>query len=70
VANLSRKSNTAVCARVLLPAFASGRHGFTGKAARILYNKIPFARLHGLLVSDPVRQIPHYLTPELHGWTR
>lgn len=69
MANLSRKSNKAVCAKVLLPAFAAGRHCFTGKAARILHNKIPFAGLHRQLVSDPVRQFPHYLTPELHGWT-
>lgn len=39
-----------------------------GKAARLLYNKFPFARLHGLLVPDPDRQLPQMLTPELHGW--
>jgi ATP adenylyltransferase/5',5'''-P-1,P-4-tetraphosphate phosphorylase II len=39
-----------------------------GKAARILYNKFPFARLHGLLVPEPLREMPQYLTPELHGW--
>ncbi len=39
-----------------------------GKAARLLYNKFPFARLHGLLVPEPARQLPQYLTPELHGW--
>ncbi len=39
-----------------------------GKAARLLYNKFPFARLHGLLVPEPTREIPQYLTPELHGW--
>ncbi|MHB1085792.1 MAG: hypothetical protein ACYCZA_13255 [Thiobacillus sp.] len=39
-----------------------------GKPARMLYNKFPFARLHGLLVPDPPRETPQYLTPELHGW--
>jgi len=39
-----------------------------GKAARLLYNKFPFARLHGLLVPEPLRQAPQYLSPELHGW--
>jgi hypothetical protein len=39
-----------------------------GKPACVLYNKFPFARLHGLLVPDPLREMPQYLTPELHGW--
>ena len=39
-----------------------------GKPARLLYNKFPFARLHGLLVPEPLKQAPQYLTPELHGW--
>ncbi|HRK79060.1 MAG TPA: hypothetical protein PLQ95_11025 [Thiobacillus sp.] len=39
-----------------------------GKPVRLLYNKFPFARLHGLLVPEPLRQAPQYLTPELHGW--
>jgi len=39
-----------------------------GFSARILYNKFPFARLHGLLVPEPMRQLPQYLSPELHGW--
>jgi len=39
-----------------------------GKPARLLYNKFPFARLHGLLVPEPMRELPQYLTPELHGW--
>lgn len=38
------------------------------KPARLLYNKFPFAQLHGLLVPEPLRQMPQYLTPELHGW--
>jgi len=39
-----------------------------GKPARLLYNKFPFARLHGLLVPEPLRERPQHLTPELHGW--
>ncbi len=39
-----------------------------GKPARLLYNKFPFARLHGLLVPEPARELPQFLTPELHGW--
>ena len=39
-----------------------------GKPARLLYNKFPFARLHGLLVPEPARELPQTLTPELHGW--
>ena len=39
-----------------------------GKPARLLYNKFPFARLHGLLVPEPLREMPQCLTPELHGW--
>lgn len=40
----------------------------SGKPARLLYNKFPFARLHGLLVPEPERPWPQMLTPELHGW--
>ena len=39
-----------------------------GKPVRLLYNKFPFARLHGLLVPEPQREMPQYLTHELHGW--
>jgi hypothetical protein len=39
-----------------------------GKNARLLYNKFPFAPLHGLLVPEPQREMPQWLTPELHGW--
>jgi hypothetical protein len=39
-----------------------------GKPARLLYNKFPFAGLHGLLVPEPQRGLPQWLTPELHGW--
>lgn len=38
------------------------------KPARLLYNKFPFAALHGLLVPEPDRTLPQWLTPELHGW--
>lgn len=34
--------------------------------ARILYNKFPFAPLHGLLVPDPDRQLPQRLTQDWH----
>lgn len=39
-----------------------------GKPARLLYNKFPFARLHGLLVPAPLRQLPQHLSPEWHRW--
>lgn len=39
-----------------------------GKSARLLYNKFPFAPLHGLLVPEPESQRPQFLSPELHGW--
>jgi hypothetical protein len=39
-----------------------------GKTTRLLYNKFPFARLHGLLVPEPARESPQFLTPESHGW--
>lgn len=39
-----------------------------GKAARLLYNKFPFAPLHGLLAPEPEQQRPQYLTPEMHAW--
>lgn len=38
------------------------------KPARLLYNKFPFARLHGLLVPEPERNLPQMLSPEQHGW--
>jgi len=44
-------------------------HGeLAGKPARLLYNKFPFAPLHGLLVPEPEACHPQCLTPELHGW--
>ena len=45
-----------------------GEGELAGKAARLLYNKFPFARLHGLLVPDPLQQTPQYLSLELHEW--
>jgi hypothetical protein len=39
-----------------------------GKTARMLYNKFPFARLHGLLVPEPLHQIPQFLASEMHDW--
>lgn len=39
-----------------------------GKPARMLYNKFPFARLHGLLVPEPASELPQYLTEALHHW--
>lgn len=39
-----------------------------GKPARLLYNKFPFAPLHGLLVPEPQRDLAQWLTPELHSW--
>ena len=39
-----------------------------GKTARVLYNKFPFAPLHGLLAPEPDRQRPQFLTPEMLGW--
>jgi hypothetical protein len=38
------------------------------RPSRLLYNKFPFAPLHGLLVPEPARECPQFLTPELHGW--
>lgn len=39
-----------------------------GKPARVLYNKFPFARLHGLVVPEPQRELPQQLTPAMHSW--
>lgn len=39
-----------------------------GRPVRMLYNKFPFARLHGLLVPDALRETPQFLSPELHQW--
>ncbi len=44
------------------------RGELAGKAARLLYNKFPFAPLHGLLVPEPEQARPQYLTPEMHDW--
>jgi hypothetical protein len=39
-----------------------------GQPARLLYNKFPFAPLHGLLVPAPALGLPQMLTPAWHGW--
>jgi len=44
------------------------RGELAGKPARLLYNKFPFAPLHGLLAPEPELQRPQFLSPELHGW--
>lgn len=33
---------------------------------RLLYNKFPFARMHGILVPEPTRHLPQYLTERHH----
>lgn len=38
-----------------------------GEPLRLLYNKFPFAPLHGLLVPHPSADHPQYLTESLHG---
>ncbi|MCU0934114.1 MAG: hypothetical protein MUE86_06700 [Thiobacillaceae bacterium] len=44
------------------------RGELAGKPARLLYNKFPFAPLHGLLVPEPELERPQLLTPETHDW--
>jgi len=39
-----------------------------GRPARLLYNKFPFAPLHGLLVPAPAEGWPQMLTQAWHGW--
>lgn len=39
-----------------------------GRPTRLFYNKFPFARLHGLIVPEPQRELPQCLTAELHHW--
>ncbi len=46
--------------------FWEGRLG--GRDVRMLYNRFPFARLHGLLVPEPTQGLPQHLTPDLHAW--
>jgi hypothetical protein len=44
-------------------------HGeLADRPARLLYNKFPFARLHGILVPDPQRELPQYLDEAGHRW--
>ncbi|HNQ05162.1 MAG TPA: hypothetical protein PKH69_11195 [Thiobacillaceae bacterium] len=38
------------------------------KPVRLLYNKFPLVRLHGLLVPEPEARRPQWLTPEMHAW--
>ena len=40
--------------------------GLLGRDARLLYNKFPFARLHGLLVIEPEALHPQYLAHDEH----
>jgi diadenosine tetraphosphate (Ap4A) HIT family hydrolase len=39
-----------------------------GKPTYLLYNKYPFARMHTLLIPEPEKHHPQFLTPELHDW--
>ncbi len=39
-----------------------------GHKASLLYNKYPFAPLHGLLVPERARQLPQFLAPEWHDY--
>lgn len=39
-----------------------------GRSVRLLYNKFPFVDLHGLLVPEPEREWPQWLTPHWHAW--
>ncbi len=39
-----------------------------GRRARLLYNKYPFAELHGLLVIDPEAEQPQFLQPDDHTY--
>ena len=42
-------------------------HGeLAGRTATLFYNKFPFADLHGLLVPEPERRLPQWLTEEYH----
>lgn len=40
----------------------------SGLEARLLYNKFPFAELHGLLVPEPSAGRPQYLDRAVHDW--
>ncbi len=39
-----------------------------GRSVRLLYNKFPFAELHGLLAPEPEAGLPQLLTPDTHRW--
>jgi len=40
----------------------------SGCSVRLLYNKFPFARFHGLLVPEPANEYSQCLTRDLHDW--
>ena len=44
------------------------RGELAGRSATLFYNKFPFADLHGLLVPDPERRLPQWLTEEHHRY--
>lgn len=37
-----------------------------GRPVKLLYNKFPFATLHGLLVPEPEKELPQFLTRDIH----
>ena len=38
------------------------------RSARLLYNKFPFANLHGLLVVEPAAELPQFLYADTHRY--
>lgn len=55
--------DAALCQR---ESFWSGE--ILAKNAALLYNKYPFARWHALMVPEPDKKLPQYLTREHHAW--
>ncbi|MCK5359699.1 MAG: hypothetical protein KAJ95_03690 [Gammaproteobacteria bacterium] len=41
-----------------------------GTRLKLLYNKFPFATLHGLLVPEPEKNHPQFLKPDMHNYIR
>ena len=39
-----------------------------GVAVKLLYNKFPFATLHGLLVPEPIENLPQFLNSDMHNF--
>jgi len=39
-----------------------------GRRVALLYNKFPFAGLHGLLIPEAERHLPQFLTERYHAW--